>query len=302
VLFIDATEAASPESDVPTWLTDPAARQAVPHAEVALADVLAADSVLTPQRWIQHDEPDPRNITDTYEQGWTEINDAMTKLQNLVRSFKHFAAFSPSRVMTVGELIEQGVLDLRQGRPKDRYEDAPEELRQRIVEASEIRDGNLHEIGVDDEHLAYPGATRMGDVLVTTVNEVRARVDESGGHLPANGVSRLRIRDREVLSPWYLAAMLAGSWNERFQSGSTIQRASIKDLEVPLIPVAQQRDHWLVMLSIRRLHEEAERLGAEASKAGAALLDAIRYNAPLAEPETSGSRMGDEDPGPVHHG
>jgi hypothetical protein len=296
VLFIDAGEAASPETDVPTWLADSAARQSVPHAEVGIADVLAADAVLAPVRWIQHDEPDPRNITETYTQGWAEINDAMTKLQNLVKSFKHFAAFSTSRVLTVRELVEQGVLDVRQGRPKDRYEDAPEELRERIVEASDISKGTLHEVGVDDEHLLHPDATRMGDVLVITMNKVRARVDEAGGHLPANGVYRIRIRDREVLSPWYLAAVLTGSWNERFQSGSTIQRASIKDLEIPLIPKAEQLDHTLVVSSIRLIHDEAARLGREADKAGAALLDAIRYNAPLIDPDASAEQPVHEDP------
>ena len=42
VLFIDAAEEVSPEHNVATWLLDEQARQSVPHALVAITDVLAA--------------------------------------------------------------------------------------------------------------------------------------------------------------------------------------------------------------------------------------------------------------------
>ena len=122
---------------------------------------------------------------------------------------------------------------------------------------------------------------------MTTMNTIRARVDEAGGHLPSTGVYRLRVLDREVLSPGYLAIALSGSWNERFQGGTTIQRASIKDLEVPLVPLTEQRDIQLAVLSIQLLHEHSAHLAEEASTVGTALLDAVRYNARLANPDIS---------------
>lgn len=296
VLFIDGAETVSPEHNVSAWLTDADARESVPHVDVAITDVLAAESVLTPQRWVDRTEREPLDVANAYLQGWVAINDTMKKLQNVLKSFEHFAAFSKSRVMTVGELIDQGVLDLRMGRPKDRYEDAPEELQERMATASDVRDGTLRELGIDSEYDDYPELTWEGDVLVTTMNTIRARVDEAGGHLPSTGVYRLRVLDRDVLSPGYLATALSGSWNERFQGGSTIQRASIKDLEVPLVPVSEQRDIQLAVLSIQLLHEQSAHLAEEASTVGTALLDAVRYNARLANPDISVGQTDQDGP------
>ena len=290
ILFIDASETVAPENHVAAWLKDPSAREAVPHADVPVADVLAAESVLTPQRWVDRTEREPGDVTGDYVNGWVAINETMQKLKNVVdfgASFEHFASFSKSRVMTVGELIDQGVLDMRMGRPKDRYDDAPEELQERMATASDVRDGTLRELGIDTEYDDYPELTREGDVLVTTMNTIRARVDEAGGHLPSTGVYRLRVRDRDVLSPGYLAIVLSGSWNERFQGGSTIQRASVKDLEVPLVPMTEQQNIRLAVLSIQLLHEHAAHLASEADTVATALLDAIRYNAPLSNPSIS---------------
>jgi predicted DNA-binding transcriptional regulator AlpA len=292
VLFIDAAETVSPEHNVSAWLTDADARESVPHVHVAITDVLAAESVLTPQRWVDRTERAPGDVTNAYLQGRGAINGTMKKLQNVIKSFKYLESSSKSRVMTVGELIDQGVLDLRMGRPRDRYEDAPEELQERMATASDVRDGTLRELGIDTEYDDYPELTWEGDVLVTTMNTIRARVDEAGGHLPSTGVCRLRVRDRDVLSPEYLAIALSGSWNERFHGGSTIQRASVKDLEVPLVPMTEQENIRLVVLSIQLLHEHAAHLASEADAVATALLDAIRYNAPLSNPSVS---FGDRD-------
>lgn len=292
ILFIDASETVAPENHVAAWLKDPSAREAVPHADVPVADVLAAESMLTPQRWVDRTEREPGDVLGDYVNGWVAINETMQKLKNVLASFEHFASLSKSRVMTVGELIDQGVLDMRMGRPKDRYEDAPEELQERMATASDVRDGTLRELGIDTEYDDYPELTWEGDVLVTTMNTIRARVDEAGGHLPSTGVYRLRVRDRDVLSPGYLAIALSGSWNERFQGGSTIQRASVKDLEVPLVPMTEQANIRLAVLSIQLLHEHAAHLASEADTVATALLDAIRYNAPLSNPSIS---VGDPD-------
>lgn len=296
VLFIDAAETVSPENNVSAWLMDAHARETVPHVSVAITDVLAAESVLTPQRWVDRTEREPSDVTYAYRQGWSSINDTMKTLQNILKSYEHFANFSKSRVMTVGELVDQGVLDVRMGRPKDRYKNAPQELQQRIATASDVRDGTLRELGIDAQYDGYPELTWEGDVLVTTMNTIRARVDDAGGHLPSTGVYRLRVRDHDVLSPGYLAIALSGSWNERFQAGSTIQRASIKDLEVPLVPVSEQRDLQLAVVSIQLLHKHSALLAEDASAVGTALLDAVRYNAHLADPDISVGQTDEDDP------
>lgn len=281
ILFLDASDVVTPEDHVATWLQDAATREAVPHADMPVTDVLAGESVLTPQRWVDSTEREPGEVADAYTSGWATISDTVRKLNNVLASFEHFASFSKSRVMTVGDLVEQGVLGLRLGRPKDRYDGAPDEIRDRIASAADVRDGTLREVDLEGDYDSYPELTREGDVLVTTMNTICATVDDAGGHLPSTGVYRLRIRDREVLSPSYLAIALTGAWNERFQSGSTIQRASIKDLEVPLVPMTDQMNLGLAIVSIDLLKDHAQQIASQAEQVGTALLDAVRYNAPL---------------------
>lgn len=295
ILFIDASEEVAPENRTAAWLSDATAREDVAHIEVPIADVLAAESVLTPQRWVDRTERDSDEVTHAYLEGWQGISDTMRRLQNVLSSFEHFATASKARVMTLGELVEHGVVDVRPGRPAERYVDAPDELRGRIATAADVRDGTLRDIGLDGEYDNYPELTREGDVLATTMNSIRARVDDAGGHLPSTGVFRLRTLDHEVLSPAYLAIALTGSWNQRFQTGSFIQRASIRDLEVPLVPKADQLNLQLAVLSASLLHEHAAKLATEASAVATALLDAVRYNAPLPDPKADSVGTAQQD-------
>lgn len=284
VLLIDASESESPEELVVTWLSDPESLAQVPHVYVPANDLLAAGSAMAPQRWVDRNEPVPDQVTVAYTEGWSAINDAVQKVNDTLAFFEHSASFSYSRTITVGELIEQGVLELRQGRSKDRYADAPKLLLARIAEARDIRDGTLRTDVLEGEYPGYAELTLEDDVLVTTMNEIRAQVDEVGGHLPSTGVYRLRVLDKDVVLPPYLALALTGGWNQRFQGGSHIQRAPIRELEVPLLPVHDQKSIWGAALSIDWLRRDARQLEAAATQALTALKDAVRYNAPLTEP------------------
>jgi hypothetical protein len=113
------------------------------------------------------------------------------------------------------------------------------------------------------------------------MHTIRARIDEAGFHIPSTGVYRLRILDHDALFNQYLVLALTGSWNARFQAGSTIQRAPIRKLEVPLVPTRDQRNIALAAASMERIHGEGTALVRQASIAGRALLDAVRYNALL---------------------
>lgn len=287
VLLIDASETVAPERQITAWLSDSIARETVPYIEIPITDVLAAESILTPRRWIDRTEREPRDVASAYVTGWAAIKDNTQKLQSVLSSFEDFANYSRSRVMTVGELVDQGVLEVRLGRPKDRLKDLPEELRARIATASDIRDGTLRKISFGVEYDDYPELTREEDVLVTTMNTIRARVDDVGGHLPSTGVYRLRVNDHDLISPAYLAIALMGSWNKAFQYGTTIKRAPVKLLEVPLLPKSEQLDIQRSVHSIRLLHDQAANIADAAKDVGNALLDALRYNASLANSVTS---------------
>lgn len=283
ILFIDATETNSPETQVHEWLTDTEQRRAVPHISVPITDVLAADSVLNPQRWVNRTERDPADVIAAYEAGWAQIHDSMDQVKNALASFQRRESNSHSRVMTVGELANQGVLEVRAGRPRDRHDNAPAHIRERIITAADVREGRLESAALDNPDDDDPEMTRKGDVLVTTMNTIRARVDDVGGHLPSTGVTRVRVRDSSVLDPEYLATVLTGSWNDRFQGGSTIQRAHVRDLEVPLLAIDEQRGLQIGLSTLRELHKHATQLARGASTVASALSDSVRYGVPLVE-------------------
>jgi N-6 DNA Methylase len=287
VLFIDAGGEENPEAHIAAWLQSASKRQEVPHANVSVTDILAADSILSPQRWTAQTDYDPRGVARAYWEGRAVIDVTIRELQNIFSSLPELGETGPSRVLTVDELIEQGVVELRRGRPADRYKDLPAQLQERIVTAADVRDGNLDGTGPDSDLNELPELTRPGDVLVTTWNVIRARVDETGFHIPSTGVYRLRILARDVLFDHYLAFALTGSWNAPFQAGSGIQRASIRDLEVPLVPMHDQRNIALASTTMQLLDEKAAVLARQADAVRNAQLDAVRFDLPLHPPDSA---------------
>src|SRR5699024_11098149 len=96
----------------------------------------------------------------------------------------------------------------------------------------------------------WPGArtdlTQPGDVLISTIagrqdSTVIASLDKTGEHPVSRSITVLRVTNHDLLLPEYLARMLRGSWNTRFQQGSTIPRVDIRALEIPLPPLETQR-------------------------------------------------------------
>lgn len=206
-------------------------------------------------------------------------------------AFDQLADLPEPRITTVRELIDNGVIELHKGRP-DKGRNFETDAEARIVRASHVRDGLLP----PTEHLEagiQPDLTQEGDVLVTTMNEVRALVDDVGGHLLSTGVDRLRIMDRSVITPSYLAAVITGPWNARLQAGMTIQHAPIRNLEIPLIPESDQSKVVMAQVVVGFIREQAQLLQEQAVQTQKAILNALRYNVPL-DPSESSRRREDE--------
>jgi hypothetical protein len=119
-------------------------------------------------------------------------------------------------------------------------------------------------------------------VLATTWNVVRAVVDEQGGRIIGNGVYRLRV-DEKQCDPPYVARCLCGKWNERFKKGTTIQRVDLRELEIPLIPLAEQEQLVARLREVEQLARQAAAVAEAAAASAAAILDAVRYNAPIGD-------------------
>ncbi|MCD4532502.1 N-6 DNA methylase [Nocardioides sp. cx-169] len=274
VRIVDGSQAELPETHAADWLRslDPSSLPA-PTVEIPVADLLAEGSTLLPSKWTTP----PANPSETavrYREALDGLNEILDAVADADRPVRAFTQGRGARVVTVGDLIKQGALEMRQGRPsKEGDNDVP------AVSARDIRAQRLPQ---PDGSLGAPGPfdTATGDVLVTTMNEVRTLVDPTGGHRLGNGVYRLRILS-EQLSPDYIAAVLPGEWNARHMTGSTIQRANLRDLEIPVLPRERQDALSAALSEITRLRARAAQLEAQAAELSSLLLDAIRVDADL---------------------
>ncbi len=293
VLLIDASDVDEVESKVAAWLSvDSLASEIdVPHALVPVTELLAADAVLTPAKWVGELAVDESAIASSFTRASAAMAQTIRLIGNSSLAFEQLADLPKPRMATVRELIDNGAVELRMGRP-DKARDIDESSEARIVRASDVKIRHLPPIdGLAG--FSHPDLTEEGDVLVTTMNEVRAVVDETGGHLPSTGVDRLRIIDRSVITPSYLATVITGSWNARLQTGTTIQRAPIRDLEIPLIAGSEQSKVVRAQVVVGLIREQSELLNAQAREVQSAILDALRHNVPL-DPSDFVGRHGDD--------
>lgn len=279
VLFVDASNEDKPETQVPKWLRQTEIEIPVPHASVPIQELVNAESVLTPQRWTGRPQVDDGEIAQAYEQGLALVAESGESVRGFLANRGEPPVISqPAKVVSVGELISQQVIDNRLGRVADERStsyplDAGVE-----VKAKDVRDGTIAPVN----QLADAGLDRdfskPGDVLVTTMNEVRTMVDTHGGHFVSSGVHRLRVLEQEVLDPEYLALVLLGTWNQRLQVGTTIQRTPIRDLEVPLLLLTEQKEVVEQARGLSQVASVSKAAVKGASTARNAILDSVRYN------------------------
>lgn len=283
VLLVDASDAVSPETRAASWLTlgeGGAVDDAPPYALVQTMDLLADDAQLDPRRWVQTPGSDPDEVATRFRSSQETLRGALAALlDHAVVPVTHGSNAAP-RVLTVKELVQLGVASIQIGRAK--IDDLEDEDAALMVKPSDVRDGLpliVDELaaGLIDES---DDRTRAGDVLATTWNTVRAAVDEQGGRILGNGVHRLRVNEDQC-SPHFVAHCLEGSWNQRFNKGATVQRVDLRDLEVPLLPLPDQERLVIALREVEQLAREAATVAEAATATAAAILDAVRYDAPI---------------------
>jgi hypothetical protein len=239
-----------------------------PHAFVAREDLLGSDAQLTPARW---------TITPDIGLEAADISAAMEGLREARRALQELAPVAEtdlppeSRVLRVGELVEHGLLRQRAGRLAAKSDDPTPGL----VTPRHVREGLPDPVAVSDP-AGSELPTSPGDVLVTTMSTVRARVDRAGGHVPARGVHVL-TPDQSMLDPEYLAECVAANWNDALQKGTTITQASIKDLEIPMVPIETQRHIAAQLRRYAHAAATAEGFRVANEHAAAQLLAAARF-------------------------
>ena len=277
VLVIDASESEHPETEVPEWLRGEGAAIGAPSRVVDVADILADDSILTPARWVQAVDRNPADVKEEFAGALAAVERRLSDLSRSVLDSDNMTGLPAARVTTIGELIDNGIVELRR-HPRPRTE-------ANVVTAGHLR---RQELPVGERTLVpLPEETAPGDVLVSTMNGTETMIDTEGGLVTTPGVECLRVTDRAVLLPEYLVHVLQGDWNERYRTGGTLSRIPIHDLEVPLIPVAEQQRITALLQQVRTLSREAARLIDETAKLTGAVLDTIRYDATISADDLS---------------
>ena len=277
VLFVDASDVDDAEKHVARWLSDMSALAKVPHVRVPVSDVVDDEAQLTPQRWLATDERSADDIQTAFATATTAMREATQSLTEVSGRIT-FTQGAPSRALTVKELIREGVIErIRHRAPRNPDGD----LKKAIVGARAITTRTLP--GPPSTDLLEDGMelTEPSDILVLAQAGIRALVDEDGGHLLAPVIEQVRVLKPDVVDPHYLAAMLSGSWNTRFLVGTTIQRAKLTDLEVPLVPMEDQERLVAALADVGRLREAAETITEAGETLAASLLDAVRFNITL---------------------
>lgn len=277
VLLIDASRMEDAEKHVAQWLSDDSALESIPHVQVSVDDLINDESKLNPQRWLATDEPSAAEVTSAFATATIKLREATQSLGEASERIS-FTPETPSRTLTVGDLVREGVLQKVRNRvPRGASDDAKEAM----VSARAITTKTLPEPLAADLVDDGMELTKPSDVLVLAQTDIRALVDDDGGHLLSPAIEQVRVLKPDVLDPHYLAAVISGTWNTRFLLGTTIQRAKLTDLEIPLVPINDQKCLVAALTEVERLRHAAQTIAASSEALSSNLLDAVRFNIAL---------------------
>ena len=288
VLFIDASQL-DPTDSFPfqTWLLQPE-KYVDTHlswACVAIGDLLANDQFsLDPRHWTQKNV-DVEQITERYHRAASDLSEAIEFLmenRNLAIDRKALA----SHTVSIRTLEQQGALQITQSRSKPGdIESAGQDGR--LVTTRMIKDAFAKfpaslPVPETDSRSPADDYTEPGDVLVTIKRTIRAVVDEIGGRALGPGVIRVRV-DQGQFEPHYFAECLAASWNQQFETGSSVPHAGLRDLDIPLIALDEQVQLMKNINRARRVSAAAKRVSSACEAIATVRLEATRFNVQLTQ-------------------
>jgi len=252
--------------------------------DVPFPDLLADDDLnLVPRVWLDKGSMNTDELVGQLADRTAELTDATRHLTKAMPALPPGRDYSAVLVRSVRELQREGSLSLLRGTvpATKRQEDMPEG----VVTPRHVREG-LPEASGTGAHADPKEVTRLGDVLVTTLGKIHATVDFSGGRLVSQQVSIIRV-DQNAFLPYFVAASLTGSWNERFLVGASIRHAQLGALEIPVPPLNVQHEIAHALATVRELQRQAHIVDAAGSAYTDSLLNALRHGADLTDHSTT---------------
>lgn len=273
VTFIDAQNSKDPARDVPLWLRG--GEIDAPHARVPIASVLANDANLDPVAWIAWNPPaSSEELEEIVASNFRILEKISSTTSALAGDLQMAEKPDVLRTMTVADLIGAGWVTMTAGRAHS----ASSPLSQDdagVIRATDVRADNIAELPTAS---TTGRVTRAGDVVVVTLGKVVAAIDPTGGHLLGPEIRALSVEPTAPIDSAYLALMLTGSWNERFNSG-TIPRANLRDLEVPVAPYETQQQIVDQLSRLKKIRDNVAAMDTAALSSVDAILNLVRQSA-----------------------
>lgn len=271
ITFFDASEETIPELLIPQWLSSSSQITTPSRITVFASEVLASNANLLPQNWVFREPAQYEDLEEDYSWSFERIEYAIQETEELLEKLRQPTREAATRVVTVEELLSQGVVRVQLGRTrvsagKDEYGSC--------FTNTAVRKGSLP---FETSTAQNQDLTAPGDVVVATINSTTAVLDPTGGHEVANGLHRFTQFNEDVLLPAFFAYVIMGTWNKRFQTGTAIQRANIKSLEIPLPPLEEQKRLVELISFAKELEKHAKEIMSSSAFIRNSILVGIRY-------------------------
>jgi hypothetical protein len=125
---------------------------------------------------------------------------------------------------------------------------------------------------VDPRSITHPG-----DIVFTTVGELRTRVDDDGGHVLGRSLQALRL-ERDTFDPHAVAELLRSEPNRQLVTG-TIPRVNVLELEIPRLDPSQTSHLRKILEATEHNEEKGHAIARSAAALRTAVIDAMATGA-----------------------
>ncbi|TNB74194.1 hypothetical protein FHJ30_05725 [Arthrobacter sp. BB-1] len=247
----------------------------LPAGAFTIAEILADDANLTPQRWLSSTEAAP--AVEEVRANVEELHRAVmqTKPLDKLNASSLAAAAQAPKLISVSDLVKAGSVMVLKANERVRETDYSSEGTPVVTGRwirGEVESKRINLSILEGAHVI----TRPGDILVQNMGGLAARMDSEGGRaLLSSSFQLLRLTSDSVIRPQFLAEFLATSSNHAQATGSGIQRIRLQDIKIPLLTLEEQDKVLARLAEIRHLHAAAHAVLNAATNTRQNLVEAI---------------------------
>lgn len=244
---------------------------------VPVADLLAPDAVLLPQRWLLSagSTADSKHLLEDVNATHKALLRAVQQQPDVPAPTPLFETpdVIPHRAVTeVGEVIRGDFYS-----PKSSVIDVNTSQKVQVVTMRTVRDGRVEErqTSATTTMKKSPVRTQPGDILITTTGtRIDARVWDEGGQAVDKNVSIVRGLS-PAWDPHFVAYQLTAESNQALLTGITVKRVDAKQLVIAQLPLEAQRALGQAFRKFAAISDTARQTAVKADEHLTALLNAV---------------------------